>query len=285
MTWVILGANGQLGKELYYLLKSSNIEVLGLTKNEIDLANPESILEKLSKYPAKYLVNCAAYTQVDKAEEEIDLANKVNGLAVGQIAKYALENYIPFVHISTDYVFDGSSKIPYKETDQTNPQSVYGKSKLLGETETLLRNPKAYILRTAWVYGAHGRNFPKIIADKLRNGESLQVVNDQIGSPTWTFDLAYAIIEVLEKKPDPGIYHVTNAEFCSWFEFAKEIAKSLKIDENKITPTTSDKYIRPAKRPSYSVLSNEKWVKSGLKPLPSWKNSWQNAAASVLIKD
>ena len=285
MTWVILGANGQLGKELYYLLKSSNIEVLGLTKNEIDLANPESIIEKLSKYQAKYLVNCAAYTQVDKAEEEIDLANKVNGLAVGQIAKYTLENYIPFIHISTDYVFDGSSKIPYKETDQTNPQSVYGKSKLLGETETLLRNPKAYILRTAWVYGAHGRNFPKIIADKLRNGESLQVVNDQIGSPTWTFDLANAIIEILEKKPDSGVYHVTNTEFCSWFEFAKEIAKSLKIDESKITSTTSDKYIRPAKRPSYSVLSNEKWVKAGLKPMPSWKNSWQNAAASVLIKD
>ena len=285
MTWVILGANGQLGKELYYLLKSSNIEVIGLTKNEIDLANPESIIEKLSKYPAEYLVNCAAYTQVDKAEEEIDLANKVNGLAVGQIAKYALENYIPFVHISTDYVFDGSSKNPYKETDQTNPQSVYGKSKLLGETETLLRNPKAYILRTAWVYGAHGRNFPKIIADKLRSGESLQVVNDQIGSPTWTFDLANAIIEILEKKPDSGIYHVTNSEFCSWFEFAKEIAESLKIDENKITPTSSDKYIRPAKRPSYSVLSNEKWIKAGLKPLPTWKNSWQNAAASVLIKD
>ena len=285
MTWVILGANGQLGKELYYLLKSSNNEVLGLTKNEIDLANPESIIEKLSKYPAKYLVNCAAYTQVDKAEEEIDLANKVNGLAVGQIAKYALENYIPFVHISTDYVFDGSSKTPYKETDQTNPQSAYGKSKLLGEKETLLRNPKAYILRTAWVYGAHGRNFPKIIADKLRNGESLQVVNDQIGSPTWTFDLANAIIEILEKKPDSGVYHVTNTEFCSWFEFAKEIAKSLKIDENKITSTTSDKYIRPAKRPSYSVLSNEKWVKAGLKPLPTWKNSWQNASASVLIKD
>ncbi|MFM8212864.1 MAG: dTDP-4-dehydrorhamnose reductase [Actinomycetes bacterium] len=285
MTWVILGANGQLGKELYYLLKSSNIEVLGLTKDEIDLANPETTIEKLSKYPAKYLINCAAYTQVDKAEEEIELANKINGLAVGQIAKYALENYIPFVHISTDYVFDGTSKIPYKETDQTNPQSVYGKSKLLGETETLLRNPKAYILRTAWVYGAHGRNFPKIIADKLRSGESLQVVNDQVGSPTWTFDLANAIIEILEKKPDPGIYHVTNAEFCSWFEFAQEIAKTLKIDENKIIPTTSDKYVRPATRPSYSVLSNEKWVKAGLKPLPSWKNSWQNAAASVLIKD
>jgi len=285
MTWVILGANGQLGKELYYLLKSSNIEVLGLTKDEIDLASPETIIEKLSKYPAKYLINCAAYTQVDKAEEEIELANKINGLAVGQIAKYALENYIPFVHISTDYVFDGTSKIPYKETDQTNPQSVYGKSKLLGETETLLRNPKAYILRTAWVYGAHGRNFPKIIADKLRNGESLQVVNDQVGSPTWTFDLANAIIEILEMKPDPGIYHVTNTEFCSWFEFAKEIAKSLKIDENKISPTTSDKYIRPAKRPSYSVLSNEKWVKAGLKPLPSWRNSWQNASLDLLIKD
>ncbi len=285
MTWVILGANGQLGKELYFLLKSSHKDVIGLTKNEVDLGNPETVVEKLSKYPAKYLINCAAYTQVDKAEEEIDLANKINGISVGQIAKYALENYLPFVHISTDYVFDGTSKVPYIETDQTNPQSVYGKSKLLGETELLSRNPKAYILRTAWVYGAHGRNFPKIIADKLRNGESLQVVNDQIGSPTWTLDLANAIVEVLEKKPEPGIYHVTNTEACAWFDFAKEIAKSLKVDENKISSTTSDKYIRPAKRPSYSVLSNEKWVKAGLKPLPSWKNSWQKAATSVLIKD
>jgi dTDP-4-dehydrorhamnose reductase len=285
MTWVILGANGQLGKELYFLLKSSNIDVLGLTKEEIDLSKPETIEEKLSKYSAKYLVNCAAYTQVDKAEEEIDLANKINGQSVGKIAKYALENYIPFVHISTDYVFEGNSKNPYVETDKPNPQSVYGKSKLIGETELLYRNPKAYILRTAWVYGAHGKNFPKIIADKLRSGENLQVVDDQIGSPTWTYDLANSIIEVLEKKPDPGIYHVTNTDHCSWFEFAKEIAKSLKIGENKITATTSDKFIRPAKRPSYSVLSNEKWIKAGMTPLPNWKDSWHKAAPTVLIKD
>ena len=134
MTWVILGANGQLGKELYFLLKSSNIDVIGLTKEEIDLSKPELIEKKLSKYPAKYIVNCAAYTQVDKAEEEIDLANKINGQSEGKIAKYALENYIPFVHISTDYVFEGNSKSPYVETDKPNPQSVYGKSKLLGET-------------------------------------------------------------------------------------------------------------------------------------------------------
>ncbi|MGA1391476.1 MAG: SDR family oxidoreductase, partial [Candidatus Nanopelagicales bacterium] len=134
-------------------------------------------------------------------------------------------------------------------------------------------------------YGAHGKNFAKIIADKLRSGENLQVVDDQIGSPTWTYDLANAIIEVFEKKPDPGIYHVTNTSNCSWFEFAKEIAKSLKIDEGKISSTTSDKFVRPAKRPSYSVLSNEKWVKAGMTPLPNWKDSWHKAAPTVLIKD
>ena len=283
MTWLVLGANGQLGQELIKLLKTYNVKVVGLTKKEIDFENPKTIIEKLEKYPSRFLVNCAAYTQVDKAEEEIDLANKINGCSVGQIAKYTWGKGIQFVHISTDYVFDGLAKVPYKETDQTNPQSIYGKSKLLGESEVILNNSKAYILRTSWVYGDYGKNFPKIIADKLRNGENLNIVRDQIGSPTWTFDLAKAIVEVLHKKPQPGIYHVTNSEFCSWYEFAKEISKSLKIDESKVTPISSDKFLRPAKRPSYSVLSNEKWIKSGLNPLPSWLESWQNAANNILF--
>jgi dTDP-4-dehydrorhamnose reductase len=282
MTWVVLGANGQLGQELIQLLNSLKVEVVGINQTQIDLAKPEQIYEKLAALKPKVLVNCAAYTQVDKAEEEAELANVINGTSVGVIAQYAIDNFIPFVHISTDYVFDGQSEFPYTELDQPNPQSVYGKSKLLGEEEVLRINPTAYILRTAWVYGAYGNNFPKIIANKLRNNETLKVVNDQIGSPTWTYDLANAIFEVIQKRPKAGIYHTTNNEQCSWFDFAKQIARSINIDENNIQLTDSNSFKRPAPRPKFSVLNNEKWKNAGLTPLCSWDKAWGEAADSVL---
>jgi dTDP-4-dehydrorhamnose reductase len=282
MTWLVLGANGQLGQELFKLLKSKKIEVIGTDRNEIDFAKPNEIFGKLDKLNPFYIVNCGAYTQVDKAEEEPELANLINAQAVGVIAKFASERKIPFVHISTDYVFDGTSNTPYLEDNKLNPKSIYGSSKALGEKEALKNNPESYILRTAWVYGEHGNNFPKVIAKKLRNNESLNVVNDQIGSPTWTFDLASAIIEILEKKPDPGIYHVTNSESCSWFEFAQAIAKTINVDGKLVKPTDSKSFVRPAVRPKYSVLSNSKWQNAGLTPLRSWKQAWAKAAPTVL---
>ena len=282
MTWLVLGAKGQLGQELIHLLKIKNIEAIGTDRTEIDFAKPNELAEKLAKLNPSHIVNCGAYTQVDKAEDEPELANLINAQAVGVIAKFASERKIPFVHISTDYVFDGTSTIAYLEDDRVNPQSVYGASKALGEKEALENNPDSYILRTAWVYGEYGSNFPKVIAKKLRNNESLNVVNDQIGAPTWTFDLASAIIEILEKKPKPGIYHITNSESCSWFEFAQEIAKTLNIDENLVKPTDSKSFVRPAVRPKFSVLSNTKWEKAGLTPLRSWKEAWNKAATTVL---
>jgi dTDP-4-dehydrorhamnose reductase len=282
MTWLVLGAKGQLGQELIHLLKIKNIDATGTDRNEIDFAKPNEITEKLAKLNPSHIVNCGAYTQVDKAEEEPELANLINAQAVGVIAKFASERNIPFVHISTDYVFDGTSTIAYLEDDKINPQSVYGASKALGEKEALENNPDSYILRTAWVYGEYGSNFPKVIAKKLRNKESLNVVNDQVGAPTWTLDLASAIIEILEKKPKPGIYHITNNESCSWFEFAQAIAKTLNVDEKLVKPTDSKSFVRPAVRPKYSVLSNSKWENAGLTPLRSWKEAWDKAATTVL---
>jgi dTDP-4-dehydrorhamnose reductase len=282
MTWLVLGAKGQLGQELIHLLKIKNIEATGTDRNEIDFAKPNEIAEKLAKLNPSHIVNCGAYTQVDKAEDEPELANLINAQAVGVIAKFASERKIPFVHISTDYVFDGTSTIAYLEDDKINPQSVYGSSKALGEKEASENNPESYILRTAWVYGEYGSNFPKVIAKKLRNNEELNVVNDQIGSPTWTFDLASAIIEILQKRPKQGIYHITNSESCSWFEFAQEIAKTLNIEENLVKPTDSKSFVRPAVRPKFSVLSNTKWEKAGLTPLRSWKEAWNKAATTVL---
>jgi dTDP-4-dehydrorhamnose reductase len=282
MTWLVLGAKGQLGQELIHLLKIKNIGAIGTDRNEIDFTKPNEIAEKLAKLNPSHIVNCGAYTQVDKAEDEPELANLINAQAVGVIAKFASERKIPFVHISTDYVFDGTSTIAYLEDDKINPQSVYGSSKALGEKEASGNNPDSYILRTAWVYGEYGSNFPKVIAKKLRNNESLNVVNDQIGAPTWTFDLASAIIEILEKKPKPGIYHITNSESCSWFEFAQEIAKTLNIEENLVNSTDSKSFVRPAVRPKFSVLSNTKWENAGLTPLRSWKEAWNKAATTVL---
>ena len=282
MTWLVLGANGQLGQELINLLKTRNIEAIGTDQKDIDFAKPNEIAEKLKKLNPSHIVNCGAYTQVDKAEEEPELANLINAQAVGAIAEFASEGKIPFVHISTDYVFDGTATSPYLENDKVNPKSVYGSSKALGEKETIENNSSAYILRTAWVYGEYGNNFPKVIAKKLKNNEELNVVNDQIGSPTWTYDLASAIVEVLEKKPEPGIYHVTNSESCSWFEFAQEIAKSINVDEKLIKPIDSKSFVRPAVRPKYSVLSNNKWKNAGLTPLRSWKAAWDKAAPTVL---
>ena len=282
MTWLVLGANGQLGQELINLLKTRNIESIRTDQKEIDFTKPNEIVEKLKKLNPSHIVNCGAYTQVDKAEEEPELANLINAQAVGVIAKFASEGNIPFVHISTDYVFDGTATSPYLENEKVNPKSVYGSSKALGEKETIDNNSAAYILRTAWVYGEFGNNFPKVIAKKLKNNEELNVVNDQIGSPTWTFDLASAIVEVLEKKPEPGIYHVTNSESCSWFEFAQEIAKSINADVNLVRPTDSKSFVRPAVRPKYSVLSNIKWKNAGLTPLRSWKAAWDKAAPTVL---
>jgi dTDP-4-dehydrorhamnose reductase len=282
MTWLVLGAKGQLGQELIHLLKIKNIEAIGTDRNEIDFSKPNEISKKLAELNPSHIVNCGAYTQVDKAEEESELANLINAQAVGVIAKFASERKIPFVHISTDYVFDGTSNSPYLEDNKVNPQSIYGESKALGEKETLENNPESYILRTAWVYGEYGNNFPKVIAKKLRNNESLNVVNDQIGSPTWTFDLASAIIEILEKKPAPGIYHVTNSESCSWFEFAQAIAKTINVDGKLVKPTNSKSFVRPAVRPKYSVLSNSKWKNAGLTPLRSWKEAWDKAAPTVL---
>ena len=278
MTWLVLGANGQLGQELINLLKNINIDAIGTDRNEIDFTKPSEIHKKLAKLNPSHIVNCAAYTQVDKAEEEPELANLINAEAVGVIAKFAAERKIPFVHISTDYVFDGSSSRPYLENDKVNPKSIYGSSKARGEKEAAVNNPDAYILRTSWVYGEFGNNFPKVIAKKLRQNEQLNVVNDQIGSPTWTFDLASAIVELLERRPEPGIYHVTSSQSCSWFQFAQEVAKTLKLDLNLIKPINSNLLARAAQRPKYSILSNDKWKQAGLTPLRNWDDSWKIVA-------
>jgi dTDP-4-dehydrorhamnose reductase len=282
MKILVLGKNGQVGFDLIHLLENRKIEYVALDRNDVNLAEIESIKNLLAKYEFDVLVNCAAYTKVDLAETEVELATKINALAVGEMAKACKEKSAKLVHISTDYVFAGDKSSSYLETDKTDPQSVYGMSKLQGEELALNLNDKTWVLRTAWVYGESGSNFAKTIAGLLKQGKELNVVDDQIGAPTWSKNIAKAILDLIENSPDYGIFNCTNQGETSWFEFAQEIAKTLNLEVKKIKPEKSTNINRPATRPSYSVLSNSKWIKAGLPPLPNWKDAWQEAQSSVL---
>ena len=282
MKLLVLGKAGQVGSDLIELANEKNINFVALDRSELDLSDTDSIKQKILNYEFDYLINCAAYTQVDLAESEVELASKINALAVAEMAAACKEKNSTLVHISTDYVFAGAGAQPYKETDKPDPQSVYGSSKLQGEQFALAINPKTWILRTAWVYGEGGSNFPKTIAKHLLAGKELDVVDDQVGAPTWSKNIAEAILNLIQIKPEYGIFNCTNSGETSWFEFAKEIAKSLNIDQSQIKPSKSSSLKRPAKRPNYSVLSSEKWIEAGLNPLPNWLTAWQNASSKVL---
>ena len=282
MKLLVLGKTGQVGSDLIELANEKNINFVALDRSELDLSDTESIRQKILNFEFDYLINCAAYTQVDLAESEVELASKINALAVAEMAAACKEKNSTLVHISTDYVFAGDGAQPYKETDKPDPQSVYGSSKLQGEQFALAINPKTWILRTAWVYGEGGSNFPKTIAKHLLAGKELDVVDDQVGAPTWSKNIAEAILNLIQIEPEYGIFNCTNSGETSWFLFAREIAKSLNIDQSQIKPSKSSSLNRPAKRPNYSVLSSEKWIKAGLNPLPNWLTSWQTASGKVL---
>lgn len=282
MKILLIGKNGQVGSDLVKLLEKNKISFIALDRSDIDLSIIENIKEKILSFDFDHLINCAAYTKVDLAETEIELATKINALAVAEMALACKEKNANLIHISTDYVFAGDSKTPYLETDTTNPQSVYGMGKLQGEEFALRLNPKTWILRTAWVYGEAGSNFAKTISKLLESEKELAVVNDQIGAPTWSLNIAEAILNLIEINPEYGIYNCTNQGEVSWFDFAQAIAITLQIDKEIVKPVNSQNFSRPAKRPSYSVLSNKKWINAGLRPLPTWQDAWNQASELVL---
>jgi dTDP-4-dehydrorhamnose reductase len=226
-----------------------------------------------SVYHPAYLINCAAYTAVDRAEQEKDLAFQVNGEAVGVLAAICKENHTKFIHISTDYVFDGTATEPYKEDSPTNPQSVYGSSKLEGEKQAFEFNPDSIIIRTSWVYSEYGKNFVKTMVNLMKEKEEISVVNDQVGSPTYAADLAEIILQIVSSgKWIPGIYHFSNEGIISWFDFAVVI-KELIGSHCKINPIPTYQYPTPAKRPAYSVLDTSKIRETFAVLLKNWKES------------
>jgi dTDP-4-dehydrorhamnose reductase len=282
MKVLITGAGGQLGSDLIPRLYCAGFEVLSLNSAALDITDKEALGKAAGEFSPDIIVNCAAYTLVDKAEEESELAFRVNFEGAKNLAEAALENKALLIHISTDFVFDGEQSKPYTESDATNPLSVYGKSKLKGEEETLRSGCDSIIIRTSWLYGTGGKNFVKTILRLAKEKKTLKVVDDQIGSPTWTGDLAGAIahIAALHASGDnkTGIYNYTNRGGISWYEFAVAIVKEARalgeeLKCERVEPIPSSEYPTPAKRPAYSVLSTEKFERDFDILIEPWRGS------------
>jgi dTDP-4-dehydrorhamnose reductase len=258
-TILVTGANGQLGKELQLLSPLFNeFDFVFFSREDLEIQDADQVSYLFDIHLPKYFINCAAYTAVDMAESEIDLAMQVNGEAVGHISAECKEHDTRLIHISTDYVFDGAAGKPYDEKDDTNPINVYGRTKLQGEKLAFKFNPETIVIRTSWVYSSFGKNFVKTMIRLMNEKESISVVNDQFGSPTYAADLAELIMQVLSSgKFQPGIYHFTGDGIISWYEFALAI-KGMTNSNCQVIPTPSSSYPTPAKRPLYGVLDKEK---------------------------
>jgi len=258
MKILLTGANGQLGNEIRKLSSQYNtFEFIYTDVEELDITCDKSCLDLFNNIKPNYLINCAAYTAVDKAETDTATAYKINATAVKNLAEACKVHNTYMIHVSTDYVFDGKSCVPYKETDAVNPNSEYGKSKAEGEKEALLYK-NALVIRTSWLYSSFGNNFVKTMIKLGKERDSLNVVSDQIGTPTYAKDLANAILTIVAKTEFvPGIFHYSNEGVCSWYDFACAIMELNNLN-CKVNPIETEQYPTPAKRPSYSLLNKNK---------------------------
>jgi dTDP-4-dehydrorhamnose reductase len=262
---LVTGSSGMLGSDIVNGLKE--FELFQFDKNALDITNNEEIINKIDEIKPDVLINCAAYTDVDGSEKNKDIALKVNAYGVKNIAEACSKTNAILVHFSSDYVFDGSSEKGYEENEKKNPISHYGYSKSLGEDFIQKSKVNFFLIRSSWLFGKNGKNFVKSILNKKDENE-IKVVNDQVGTPTYTKDLAKAIRELITQNYDYGIYHITNYGSCTWFEFAKEILKNVN-SKTKVIPITSKELNRPAKRPKCSILINTKFKNK----LPLWNES------------
>ena len=270
MKILITGSNGMLGHDLIEALKD-NHELVLTTSRTLDITDKEQVFDFISQNKPDIVINSAAYTDVDGCEENQDLAYSVNGEGVKNLAFACREADSALLHISTDYIFNGENTRPWVEDDEIGPISVYGKSKLKGEQAILEILDKFFIVRTAWLYGINGRNFPKTMLELAENHSQITVVYDEVGTPTYTPDLAKAISQLIETD-HYGIYHITNSGSCSWCEFARYIFEVVGKDV-EVIPVTAAEFARPAPRPHYSVLENRNWIEKGFEPLRSYKEA------------
>ena len=268
---LVTGSTGQLGSDVVKELLKRGYSTLSPNRSELNLCSEDNIRNYILNSNCEAIVHCAAYTQVDKAEDEKDLCIKINATATKHIAKCAKILDIPMIYISTDYVFDGTKDGKYTENDETNPINIYGESKLAGEKYVQEILDKYYIVRTSWVFNINGKNFIETMLRLSKANNQLSIVNDQIGSPTYTKDLSRLLVDMLETSKY-GLYHATNEGYCSWYEFANTIFKLANINLD-IRAINSNEYASRAKRPLNSKLSKDKLIEYGFKPLPNWEDA------------
>jgi dTDP-4-dehydrorhamnose reductase len=273
MTWLIIGGSGQLGIALSEELGQRGIAFKAWGRQELDITKESFVRDLIEALAPKVIINCAAWTDVDGAESNEEMAFLVNSHGVENIATAAKACGAKFIQISTDYVFSGCSEQPWKESDSKQPVSVYGRSKASGEDRALeIYSEGTYIIRTAWLYSSWGKNFAKTITRiALFGNNEIKVVNDQLGQPTSAQDLAKQIVELGLSSAPVGVYHRTNMGNATWFEFAQEIFKLAGEDAGRIAPVSSSEYLQTAKRPSYSVLSSDHWATISMKPMRNWE--------------
>jgi dTDP-4-dehydrorhamnose reductase len=277
MRYLIVGAGGMLGHDLQSALAGR--DVTALTRADLDVTDAEAVAEAVAGHDV--VVNASAYTKVDDAESNEDAAYAVNATGAGNLAAAAAASGAWLVQVSTDYVFDGSATSPYVESTPVHPVSAYGRTKAEGERLALEANPeRTYIVRTAWLYGQHGPNFAKTMLTLAAKLDTVSVVTDQVGQPTWTLDLASRIVALLDSDAPAGIYHGTASGQGSWMDFAAAVFAGAGLDPARVLPTDSSQFVRPAPRPAYSVLGHDAWSAAGLEPMRDWRSALDDAFAT-----
>jgi dTDP-4-dehydrorhamnose reductase len=270
VTVLVTGSRGLLGTEVVSELSRRGHEPLALSHVELDVSDPEAAARLAAGEfgRPKWIINCAAYTAVDRAEQEEQLATEINGFGVGYLGHAIGQLSCSLLHVSTDFVFDGAKTSPYSESDSVNPLGAYGRSKLIGE-RALEGNPRAFVVRTSWLYGPNRNCFPKTMLNAFRQGKNLRVVSDQLGTPTYTPHLARTLVDIIERNPFPGVYHAAGPDIMSWHEFASRVIQKCSGSDGNVTPITTEDWPTPAKRPPYSALDSGKLQAEGIAPMPS----------------
>ncbi|MCU1580490.1 MAG: rfbD [Rhodoglobus sp.] len=275
--YLVVGGSGMLGTDLTAALAGRDVD--SLSRSQLDITDRDAVRAAVEGHDV--ILNAAAYTKVDDAESQEHEAHLVNAVGAGILAAAAAEFGARMVQVSTDYVFDGSATTPYPEDAPLHPVSAYGRTKAEGERLVRAANPdNSYIVRTAWLYGAHGPNFGKTMRRLAQERDVVSVVTDQVGQPTWTLDLAHQIVTLLDSDAPAGVYHATSSGQTSWFDFARAIFAASSLDPERVRPTDSSTFVRPAPRPAYSVLGHDGWATVGLAPMRSWSEALVEATAA-----
>ncbi|MBR7743770.1 dTDP-4-dehydrorhamnose reductase [Phycicoccus sp. BSK3Z-2] len=280
--WLVVGAAGMLGTDLVAVLRDRGHEVTGADLPEVDILDPRSCAAAVAGHDV--VVNCAAYTAVDAAEDDEATAFAVNAAGAATLARAVAAEGASLVQVSTDYVVAGDGAEPWPADAAVAPASAYGRTKAAGEWAVRAECPRSWVVRTAWLYGAHGPSIPATVARLAADRETFGFVADQVGQPTWTVDLAEGIARVVEAGAPFGIWHGTNAGETSWHGLARAVLEEIGADPDRVQPVTTEEFPRPAPRPSYSVLAHDMWAAHGLDPLPDWRDALHRAAP-VLFGD